>query len=457
MQLPIRIRLTLWYSGVLLLVLVAFAAAMYFSFRRSLEASIDSELSDRLHGVTQFLNTAVIRHPRAKLWHEFEEGVELRPGEMLQVADTSGWVFQSPSIRGLELGEAVHRDARFQTATFHGMPFRVCTATLWANGERFRVQLAAGLGPPYQALTGFLDALMGFIPVLLVVASGGGYWLSGRALNPVNRIIEDARTIGHYSLSRRLIVPQTRDELQRLSETLNEMIGRLQAAFQRTTRFTADASHELRSPLAFILATAEVALLQPRTAGEYKTAVTGIHGEARRMTELIENLLALARADSGSAQLKMVSLDVCKPLEQACLQAIPQAHEKGIAFVTDLPGAALRVIGDAIALRRLWWILIDNAIKYTPEGGSVDVSLGVSGASAVVIVKDTGIGITSEEQNRIFERFYRSDKARQRDSGGTGLGLAIAGWIAEVHHSRIEVLSEPGRGSSFTVRLIREA
>jgi heavy metal sensor kinase len=456
MALPIRIRLTLWYSGVLLLVLLAFGAAMYFSFRASLEASVDLDLRDRLQGVTRYIQVDLPRFPRARMWHEFEESLQLRPDEMLQISDRFGWVFQSRSIQALHL--AAPEDGKSVgewTAVLSGVAVRIRTAAVTVNGEMYRVQLASPLGPPYKALTGFLHAMIGLIPVLILAVSGGGYWLARRALAPVDRIIQDARSIGHHNLSGRLIVPRTGDELQRLSETLNEMMDRLESAFHRITRFTADASHELRSPVAFIRATAEIALLQPRDAEAYRSAVAGMYDEARGMTELIENLLTLARADAGSSQFKMAPLDVREPLRQACSQASACAKGKNIAFSTQLPDAALRVLGDPVALRRLWWILIDNAIKYTPAGGSVDVQLAGAGSFAIVTVRDTGIGIAEEEQQRIFERFYRSDKARQRDSGGTGLGLSIARWIADVHQAGIEVESKPGRGSAFSVRLVR--
>jgi heavy metal sensor kinase len=457
MAIPIRIRLTLWYSGVLLFVLLAFGAAMYFSFRASLEASVDLDLRHRVQGVSRYILVDLPRFPRARLWHEFEESLQLRPYEMLQISDRFGWVFQSRSIEALHLAAPEAHTSGVLTAVLSGVPVRIRTAAVTANGETYRVQLASPLGPPYKALTGFLRAMIGLIPLLILAASAGGYWLARRALAPVDRIIQDARSIGHHNLSGRLMVPRTGDELQRLSETLNEMMGRLESAFHRITRFTADASHELRSPVAFIRTTAEVALLQPRGAEAYRSAVSDMYDEARRMTELIENLLTLARADAGSSQLKMAPVDIREPLRQACSQASACAQGKNIAFSTRFPDAGVSVLGDSVALRRLWWILIDNAIKYTPAGGSVDVKLARAGSFAVVTVQDTGIGIAEEEQQRIFERFYRSDKARQRDSGGTGLGLSIARWIADVHQARIEVESKPGRGSAFSVRLAQAA
>jgi heavy metal sensor kinase len=455
MGLPIRIRLTLWYSGVLLLVLVAFAAAMYFTFRQSLDAAVDLDLEDRLQGVDRYMQSETPRFPRSRLWHEFDENVQLRPDEMLQISDEAGWVFQSQSIQQLQLappsGSAV---AGFQTETLHGVPVRLRTAVVRVNGASYNIQLGSPLGLPYKALDQFLQAMLGFIPLFVLAASGGGYWLSSRALAPVDRIIQDARSIGHRNLSQRLMVPRSRDELQRLSETLNEMIERLEVAFQRITRFTADASHELRSPVAFIRATAEVALLRDRDVATYRSALADMHSEASRMSQLIDGLLTLARADAGSSQLAMAPVDLREPLKQAGSKALAGAKAKNIRFSTHLPNCAVRAIGDSTALGCLFLILIENAVKYTPDGGSVDVQLAANGDLATISVRDSGIGIAEEEQGRIFERFFRSDKARQRDSGGSGLGLSIARWIADAHRAQIDVESKLGVGSTFTVRIV---
>jgi heavy metal sensor kinase len=454
MTFPLRIRLTIWYSGVLLLVLVAFAAAMYLTFRASLEASVDRDLGHRLEGVENYIQSEFLRIPRARLWHEFDENVQLSPGEMLQISDDRGWIFQSHSIQQLQIpapsGSGV---GGFRTETLHGVPVRMRTALLRVNGTEYKIQLANTLDLPYKALTRFLRAALGFIPLFILAASGGGYWLSRRALAPVDRIIRDSRSIGHHNLSQRLMVPRTGDELQRLSETLNEMIERLEGAFQRITRFTADASHELRSPVALILATAEVALLQDRDAATYRSALADTYAEAARMTQLIEGLLTLARADSGSSQLAMAPLDLREPLKQAVSKAFTGAKAKNLSFSLHLPDSAIETRGDPTALGCLALILIENAVKYTPDGGSVDVRLAARGGLAIISVRDSGIGIAEEELSRIFERFYRSDKARQRDAGGAGLGLSIARWIADAHRAQIEVESELGCGSTFTVLL----
>jgi heavy metal sensor kinase len=456
--LPIRARLTIWYSGILLITLLAFGVATYLTFQAALQSSVDVDLQARLEVLERVMRREIPHSTRARLRHELQEGVELRPGgDMLQISDSDKvWVFQSETMQGLGLpAPAATHTAEVATLMLRGIPVRVRTAAVGVQGQLYHVQLATPLGAPYEALKRLLRVMLGFIPLLVIVAAAGGYWLSARALSPVDRIIQVSRKIGHNNLSQRLMVPRTGDELQRLSETLNEMIQRLEAAFQRVTQFTADASHELRAPVAFIRATAEVALLHPREAESYRASLSGVLEEAERITKLIDDLLILARADSGAAQLSLIPTDVREPLQQAGHRVLASAAEKNIRLRFDLPCLPLIVLGDELTLRRLFIILIDNAIKYTPDGGGVEVRLNTVNDHAIVTVHDSGIGIPEEEQGRIFERFYRSDKARLRESGGAGLGLSIARWIADVHRAQIHVHSTVGVGSDFTVRLAR--
>jgi signal transduction histidine kinase len=276
--------------------------------------------------------------------------------------------------------------------------------------------------------------------------------MSRRALRPVDEVIDAARQIGERNLARRLPVPDTQDELQRLSETLNQMLGRIERAFLRVTEFTADASHELRTPVALVRTTAELALRKDRTSQEYRQALEEVHTESIRTTELIENLLTLARADAGKAALERHDIDLVPIVREVGIQGDKLARAKNLGFTTDLPDRPLHTLGDASALRRLLLILIDNAVKYTHEG---DVHLRLLGDSGNVTVQvsDTGVGIPAAELTRVFERFYRADKSRSRDSGGAGLGLSIAKWIAEAHHGYIEARSEKDRGSTFVITL----
>jgi heavy metal sensor kinase len=454
--LPIRVRLTAWYAALLLLFLLVFGVTVDVAMRAAVHAGVDYDLQVRMRGVEAFMQKQVPRHPKAALPHQFEEHVSVRPGgEMVQVADGSHqWIFQAESIRGLQLPmSGPSGPSGIATVVLRSVPVRVMSSVVTLQGERYYVQLATTLGAFYLALDRFRQLMFWLIPLMIAVASAGGYWLSGRALLPVGRVIEDARSISVQDMSRRLLVPSTHDELQRLSETLNDLLARMELAFRRITRFTADASHELRAPIALIRGTAEVALLQQRNGETYRAALRDILSEAERTSKLIEDLLTMARADSGASRLAMEPVDLSEPLLEACSQPAALAESKGVHFEPNVPGstATMVAVGDRDALRRLFLILLDNAVKYTLPGGSVRIELAQSDDETRVTVRDTGIGIAPEDLEHIFERFYRADKARQRDSGGAGLGLSIARWIADAHHAGIQVESALNCGSAFHV------
>jgi heavy metal sensor kinase len=320
------------------------------------------------------------------------------------------------------------------------------------GGVDYIIQSAFEMDDFYEALDHFALLLFISIPTLLLCAAAGGYWISTRALAPVDQITQTARTIGAQNLSSRLVVPQTRDELQRLSETLNGMLDRLEASFKKITQFTADASHELRTPVAVMRTRAELSLRKARTAEEYRDVIAEVLTELEKTSGLIEQLMFLARADSGSETVRFTPTNVAEVLREACHQGSALAEAKQIAFQEEIPDGSIWVQGDATSLRRLFLILIDNAVKYTPANGQVEVSLRQNNGYAITQVSDTGIGIAEADLANVFERFYRADKARTRESGGVGLGLSIGRWITEVHAGTIEVHSLPGRGSTFQIR-----
>ena len=277
--------------------------------------------------------------------------------------------------------------------------------------------------------------------------------MSRRALSPVREIIDAADNIDAKSLASRLAVPGTGDELQRLSETLNDMLSRIERAFNRVAQFTADASHELRTPLAVLRTRTELALRKPRSEAEYRDILERqLHG-LEKTSDLVERLMLLTRADSGDQMLQREPLQLELVLQNVREQGATLAAAKGVRFRTELAGESAPVAGDPDFLERLFLILIDNAVKFTLPGGEIILSSQLAGDAVIVTVRDTGIGIHDADLPNLFERFYRVYKALSRESGGAGLGLAIGRWIARGHGGEIEVESAPGRGTEFRVRL----
>ncbi|MBI4904861.1 MAG: HAMP domain-containing protein [Acidobacteria bacterium] len=454
----IRFRLAVWYSAVLALALVAFGGVSWIAVRHVLFHTADETLRDRVEGVRKFMNEQIGALSVEEIRDEFKEHSVLGPGgDLFQVCDADGvWLYRSAPLENggvpIRLPRDVPAAGVSEDRTVAGAELRLLARRVEVLGKPYTIQVAVPMHELKEGLSGYAWALIVLIPAVLLIATAGGWWMSRRALQPVNQIIDAARSIGEQSLARRLPVPETQDELQRLSETLNQMLGRIESAFRRITEFTADASHELRTPVALIRTTAELALRKQRTTEEYREALEDVHAESVRTTDLIENLLTLARADAGKATLDRRELDLAQVVREASVQGEKLAGVRNLRFRTEVPDSPVPAIGDPSALRRLLLIVIDNAVKYTPEG-EITVRLLSANGNPQVQVSDTGIGIPQGDLARVFERFYRADKSRSRDSGGAGLGLSIAKWIAEVHQGTIEARSEQDRGSTFILTL----
>ncbi len=452
--LSIRTRLTAWYSAVLAASLCMFGAVAYFAMSGSIRATVDSGLRARLEGVREVIQETT-PEGLAAIKEELGEFSDVQAGGgLLWISDANGNLIYN-SFGGKQPGEPARRMAA--SIPFYekirGEQFRVLSQPVEAAGSRYQVQIAVSTESFDRALDRFRLVLCLSAPLFLAVAALGGYWMSRRALAPVDEITRTARSISAQNLSRRLLVPQTADELERLSATLNEMLERLEAAFRKVAQFTADASHELRTPVAVMRTSAELALRKPRSESEYREAIQQILREAENTTRLIENLMLLTRADLGEATLSLERTNAAECLERASRKGSILAEAKQVAFSERVPEKPVWIPGDSSSLERLFLILLDNAVKYTPAGGCIDVNLRSQDGFAIAEIRDTGIGIAAEDLPRIFDRFYRADRARSRESGGTGLGLAIGRWIVEAHRGEIRVESEPAKGSRFEVRL----
>lgn len=448
---PIRIRLTLWYVAVLLAGLALFGAGMWLMLEHRLVTNLDARLTARVDGLRALLKDEGGARNHGQLQDELTEYAREAPeGAFVQVQDARGAVLlqaRPPQLNSFMSGRPIFRVERIGTKSY-----RVLTDQVVVDNQTYYVRVASSIDELVAVLRDFRQLLLLLAPAVVLLACAGGYWLSARALSPVDAITSQAKSITLQNLSERLSVPATRDEVQRLADTWNEMLERLDASVRRIRQFTADASHELRTPLALIHATAELSLRRERSADEYRDSLRQIQGDTQRLTAVTESLLTLARSDSGSLQLTRAPLDMNSIVREFVRQVVPAAEERGIHLYTRLPDHAAVASGDEAGIRRVLLALTDNALKYTPAGGNVELSVLCCEQGVRLVVEDTGAGIPLEAQPHIFERFFRTEPARS-EQAGAGLGLAIAQAIIQAHGSEITVESTPGHGSRFAFLL----
>jgi heavy metal sensor kinase len=450
--LPIRVRLTLWY----LLVFASAQACFSIGAALFMERSLNAAAMDELRGQWQEIANFIASEPRLVTSDRLRDDLRREfSGEpeatwLRIVAPDGAVVALTPQMANIahpfEDSEQVtlridHHHVRF-------------LATRSREGEQsFLIITGVTVDAAVAATERFQRGLLLLSPVLLLLAAAGSYWISRKALRPVDQLAQAARGITDSNLNQRLPVAETRDELSRLSETLNEMLSRIDSAFQRVRQFTADASHELRTPVSLIRTEAEIALRRERTTDEYREALQQISVEAARTGGLLENMLALARTDARQERTKFGQVDCAAMLRELAHDWIGVLSEVGIRLMLSIDSAPLIVSADPFALRRLLVILLDNARKYTPPGGDVTLRGHLTDKRIVIEVEDTGLGIAPEHLPHIFDRFYRADPARSRASGGVGLGLALARRLAELLDADLTVHSDFGHGTRFTATL----
>src|SRR5580658_549353 len=460
-RLSIGLRLTLWYLAIFAVAQLVFGAGMWLILRHNLYDMVDDGLAAQVDDLKSFLEAQKKDASIAKLQEETHEAYDIEhSGDYLAIyVDESQAIYRSTFLdahpAALLAPDQVKRPM-LKSRKIDGQPYRFTYAKLNnVNGHVYTVEIGVPAGDVVATLAQFRTYLLMFAPLLLVAAAGGGYWLSRRALSPVDALVRGAREVSGTNLSGRLQKLDTGDELQRLADTLNEMLDRIESAFLRITQFTADASHELRTPISLIRTEAELALRRSRENAEYKESMRHNLVEAERTTALIEQLLSMARADSGRETLHLQPVDLRETLRGvvAGWQQVATIRNLQFSARVDVPDFFVFVMGDEMLLRRLADILLDNAFKYTSSPGSVHLSLESKSERMVIQVQDSGVGIEKEDQSKIFERFYRVDKARSRAQGGAGLGLAIAQWIVTQHRGSIGVESRPGHGATFRVEL----
>jgi heavy metal sensor kinase len=459
-RLPARTKLTLWHVLLMAGTLILVGAVLIWLVDRSVHQNADEFLRSRAAALN-----AETKIDHGKLEIDVDSDANglippiLRGLEIVRLWDTShklayrrDGLTDVPDAAPTTLDTIATDSAFFETVQANGLSVRLYSEAVVRNGKPIAVIQVGHSETEIESLLGLLRLVgAGGLVVALVLGWFGGHFLARRALLPVERITRTAEQIGGYDLSQRLEPPLARDELGHLTAAFNEMIERLDRAFQQQRRFTSDASHELRTPLAIIRSEVEVALARKRDPSYYSRVLADVLEETERLQRLVESLLVLARADSGQA-LSLHPVDLGELMADVSARIAPRAHERGVQL-TVMVDEVDHVRGDATWLSQVLLNLLDNALRHTPSGGRISLSLEPAPGGVVMKVADTGEGIAPEHLPRLFERFYRADRARDRRAGGTGLGLAISDWVARAHHGRLTAESRLSEGSTFTLWL----
>jgi heavy metal sensor kinase len=452
-----RTRLTLWYTALLAGSMVILGVLMVWVIHRELWLNFDDMLRARTGAIESDL-----RHDVGQFGVEDAEeadalGVNL---DLVREWDAAGQLLYSrtegrrdqPSADVLPAEQARAGEYFSQERLRDGRTVRLLTRAVSDRGQILGYVQTGQSTEQIERIIGRLQLLgMGGLVIVLGLAAAGGWFLAGRALGPIDRITRAAEHLSADDLSRRLDLALPDDELGRLARAFDAMIARLEGAFERQRRFTADASHELRTPLGVIRSQSEVALSRPRSAEYYQRVLGSIRDETGRLARLTESLLVLARADAGH-KMTLEEIDLQHLVAEVGASAAPRARAAGIHLAVHLGDCPL-ILGDETWLTQLLLNLLDNALRHTPSGGRVALTLSAEWKGAVVRVQDTGEGIAPEHLPRLFERFYRADQSRARSTGGAGLGLAICQWIARAHGGDLTIQSRQGVGTTATVRL----
>ena len=453
--------MTLWYVLTFLVSALVVCLVLYLGLRYRLLREIDQFLLDE----TTEMERVLSEEPKETYFlMRFEDEVMGRKYYpfFFQILDPNGKpLYVSEGFReiGYELQERVLINARNRKETLEEInsyggkiAFHIISTPVYKNGKLTEIiQLGTHLHFVKQNLSHFRNNILAVLPVILVLGTLGGWILARRSLAPIGYIASKAENISSQNLSERLTPRGTGDEMDMLIRTINEMIARLESSFKRMAEFTADASHELKTPICAMRGEAEVLLLKERNAEEYQEGLAHFIEQFDHLNQMINDLILLSKVDTTEVELKMTPLRLDHLMKDLCNLFQVLAEQKNIALETG-PLEEVTVIGDKVRLQQLFTNLIDNAIKYTSRG-AIHITVEKDESAVLVKIIDTGTGIPKEEREKIFKRFYRMDKSRSRETGGVGLGLSIVEWIVHAHQGSIEVDSEVNQGSTFTVSL----
>lgn len=449
----IRVRLTGWYSVVLFLMLVVYATVTYVAVRQEFFEQLEDQLHDDFEAAEGFVVPAADGHLAwaSDRYHDPDEdqdrGVDVwaAGGEPIYRSSVS------KSLPPVVLS-ATTAAGRYESLEINGRTWRTLTGATLVGGRSVVMRVSRSEDRLREQLSEILVVLVLGLPLVVALAGVGGYVMARRALTPIDHLAREARRITAERLHERLSVPNPNDEIGRLTAVINDTYARLEASFEKLRRFTADASHELRTPLAVVRGIGEISLKETRTPAEYKEAIGSILEEIDRLTNLVDTLLRLSYGDAGTVRLSRETTDLAELARDVTASLGILAEERNQRLEVAAPEPVLATV-DRLVLREAVTNVVDNAIKYGPKGSRVLIQVSAEHDRARLEVRDDGPGVAPEHRERIFDRFFRVDEGRSRESGGTGLGLSIAKWAVEVNGGRISVDNGAAGGSVFRIDL----
>jgi heavy metal sensor kinase len=457
MTLTIRTRLTIWFTSLVAIILLILGIGVLFGALWGLRKAADQELTSGIDGVSTFLRHKLDIHQMDNLNEELREHSALLPrGKMFRVSNLDGSIVYQPDAMAVVTPIVPQaNELRKESIVANGRSYRTISRFASVGPYTFLIQVAVDQTEYRELTTGLAWILILSVPLAGLLAAFAGYWMSGRALHPIHQITETTNSIDARSLSRRLPLLGTNDELDRLSATINRMLDRIATSYERIAQFTADASHELRTPVALIRSNAELLLMEPDNSPRIERGLSDILSESTYMTRLIGDLLTLARGGDAGASIPMELLELNESIRSVLERGQAQAAMRNISLEYVPHDQVVPLRGNQNMVERILMILIDNAVRYTSPGGTIWIQTWVTLTHCGFVVRDTGIGIAKSHHERIFERFFRVDEARTPRDGGYGLGLSIAKSLIEVHGGTVHVESEIGLGASFHVSFLR--
>ena len=455
----IRTRLTLWFVSALAVVLLLYSSMASIFLLRDLRRQLVRHAIQDLETVEGLLHfTAQGRLTLRDDYHNNPESKRVLE-RLLEVRSTDGSVlFRNDLLGDRSLGEQLlpgEGQGGYSPREYilaDGTKVQLVSRRHSIDGRPTIIRVAFSEDPLWSQFRSNLVGLLLPAPIILLIAAIGGYLLASKFLQPIQQIARRAEAITSERLNERLPVNESDGELADLSRVFNNVLSRLEGSFDQLKRFTSDASHELRTPLAAIRSVGEVGLQKEATVAGYRDIIGSMLEESNKLTRLVDSLLTIARADAGQIRLERTLISATEVAKGCASLFEVLLEENAQTFRLEASGDPL-VSGDRLLLRQALVNIIDNAIKYTPRGGAITLGVRTDGMHVFLDVEDTGPGIPSDQLSRVFDRFYRVEAGRSRDSGGTGLGLAIAEWNVRVHGGRLTVRSEQGQGCIFTIML----